>query len=139
MKSIINFIVKNKEKNLRVDTLLANQHNKLTRSRVKTLILENNLKINNLITVDPSRKVKLNDEISFNIVEPKKENLKPFKYNLDIIYEDKDLIVINKSAGISMHPGPGNYDNTIVNALINYSGNNLSNVETNYDLELYIE
>ena len=128
MKSIINFIVKNKEKNLRVDTLLANQHNKLTRSRVKTLILENNLKINNLITVDPSRKVKLNDEISFNIVEPKKENLKPFKYNLDIIYEDKDLIVINKSAGISMHPGPGNYDNTIVNALINYSGDNLSNV-----------
>ena len=128
MKSIINFIVKNKEKNLRVDTLLANQHNKLTRSRVKTLILENNLKINNLITVDPSRKVKLNDEISLNIVEPKKENLKPFKYNLDIIYEDKDLIVINKSAGISMHPGPGNYDNTIVNALINYSGNNLSNI-----------
>ena len=128
MKSIINFIVKNKEKNLRVDTLLANQHNKLTRSRVKTLILENNLKINNLITVDPSRKVKLNDEICFNIVEPKKENLKPFKYNLDIIYEDKDLIVINKSAGISMHPGPGNYDNTIVNALINYSGDNLSNV-----------
>ena len=128
MKSIINFIVKNKEKNLRVDTLLANQHNKLTRSRVKTLILENNLKINNLITVDPSRKVKLNDEICLNIVEPKKENLKPFKYNLDIIYEDKDLIVINKSAGISMHPGPGNYDNTIVNALINYSGNNLSNI-----------
>ena len=128
MKSIINFIVKNKEKNLRVDTLLANQYNKLSRSRVKTLILENNLKINNLITVDPSRKVKLNDEISFNIVEPKKENLKPFKYNLDIIYEDKDLIVINKSAGISMHPGPGNYDNTIVNALINYSGDNLSNV-----------
>ena len=128
MKSIINFIVKNKEKNLRVDTLLANQQNKLTRSRVKTLILENNLKINNLITVDPSRKVKLNDEICLNIVEPKKENLKPFKYNLDIIYEDKDLIVINKSAGISMHPGPGNYDNTIVNALINYSGDNLSNV-----------
>ena len=128
MKSIINFIVKNKEKNLRVDTLLANQQNKLTRSRVKTLILENNLKINNLITVDPSRKVKLNDEIYLNIIEPKKENLKPFKYNLDIIYEDKDLIVINKSAGISMHPGPGNYDNTIVNALINYSGNNLSNI-----------
>ena len=128
MKSIINFIVKNKEKNLRVDTLLANQHSKLTRSRVKTLILENNLKINNLITVDPSRKVKLNDEIYLNIIEPKKENLKPFKYNLDIIYEDKDLIVINKSAGISMHPGPGNYDNTIVNALINYSGNNLSNI-----------
>ena len=128
MKSIINFIVKNKEKNLRVDTLLANQQNKLTRSRVKTLILEKNLKINDLITVDPSRKVKLNDEICLKIVEPKKENLKPFKYNLDIIHEDKDLIVINKSAGISMHPGPGNYDNTIVNALINYSGNNLSNI-----------
>tara|TARA_Y100001970_G_scaffold293836_1_gene443690 strand:- start:3706 stop:4683 length:978 start_codon:yes stop_codon:yes gene_type:complete len=128
MKSIINFIVKNKEKNFRVDTLLANHNIELTRSRVKRLILENNLKINDTIIVDPSKKVKLNDKIFLNITKPKKENLKPFKYKLDIIYEDRDLIVINKSAGISMHPGPGNFDNTIVNALINYSGNNLSNI-----------
>ena len=128
MKSNINIKVKNKENNLRIDVLLSNHSNKLSRSRVKSLILQNNLKINNIIVTDPSRKVKINDEIFFEIVEPKKESLAPFKYPLEIIYEDKDLIVINKSAGISMHPGPGNYDNTIVNALINYNGNNLSSI-----------
>ncbi len=128
MKSFINIKVKNKEKNLRIDILLSNQDNKLSRSRVKSLILENKLKINNIIINDPSKKIKLNDEIYFEISEPEKENLKPFKYPLDIIHEDKDLMVINKSAGISIHPGPGNYDNTIVNALINYDSKNLSNI-----------
>ena len=128
MKSFINIKVKNKEKNLRIDILLSNQDNKLSRSRVKSLILENKLKINNIIINDPSKKIKLNDEIYFEISEPKKETLEPFEYPLDIVHEDKDLIVINKSAGISMHPGPGNYDNTIVNALINYDNKNLSNI-----------
>ena len=128
MKSIINIKVKNKENNLRIDILLSNQDNKLSRSRVKSLILDNKLKINNIIVKDPSKKIKLNDEIYFEISEPKKETLEPFKYLLDIVYEDKDLIVINKSAGISMHPGPGNYNNTIVNALINYDSKNLSNI-----------
>ena len=128
MKSNINIKVKNKENNLRIDVLLSNQNYKLSRSRVKVLILENNLKINNIIVTDPSRKVKVDDEILFKIKEPKKETLAPFKYPLEIIFEDEDLLVINKSAGISMHPGPGNYDNTIVNALINYTGSNLSNI-----------
>jgi 23S rRNA pseudouridine1911/1915/1917 synthase len=128
MKSNINIKVKNKEKNLRIDVLLSNHNDKLSRSRVKNLILENNLKINNIIVTDPSKKVKVDDEVFFKIVEPKKETLAAFKYPLEIIHEDEDLIVINKSSGISMHPGPGNYDNTIVNALINYTGNNLSNI-----------
>ncbi len=128
MKSNINIKVKNKEKNLRIDILLSNQDDKLSRSRVKNLILKNNLKINNIVVKDPSRKVKIGDEIFFEVVEPKKETLSPFNYPLEIIHEDDDLIVINKSAGISMHPGPGNYDNTIVNALINYTGNNLSRI-----------
>ncbi len=128
MKSFINIKVKNKEKNLRIDILLSNQDDKLSRSRVKSLILENKLKINNIIINDPSKKIKLNDEIYFEISEPEKETLEPFKYPLDIVHEDKDIIVINKSAGISMHPGPGNFDNTIVNALINYDKKNLSNI-----------
>ena len=80
MKSIINIKVKNKEKNLRIDILLSNQGNKLSRSRVKSLILENKLKINNIIITDPSKKTKLNDEIHFEISEPKKETLEPYKY-----------------------------------------------------------
>ena len=65
MKSNINIKVKNKENNLRIDVLLSNQSNKLSRSRVKGLILQNNLKINNIVVTDPSRKVKLNDEVFF--------------------------------------------------------------------------
>ena len=131
MKKLINIKIGNNEINLRVDILLSNQNIKLSRSRVKNLILENKLKINNLIVNDPSRKVKLDDRIYFEIIDEKKESLKPFKYSLNIIYEDNDLIVIDKPAGISMHPGPGNYDNTIVNALINYVGSNLSNIGSN--------
>ena len=67
MKSFINIKVKNKEKNLRIDILLSNQDNKLSRSRVKSLILENKLRINNIIITDPSKKIKLNDEIYFEI------------------------------------------------------------------------
>ena len=59
---------------------------------------------------------------------PEKTSLKPYNYKLDIVYEDNDLIVINKLSGIAMHPGPGNYNNTIVNALINYNNGNLSNL-----------
>ena len=58
----------------------------------------------------------------------KKPSLKPYKYKLDIVFEDEDLIVLNKPAGIVMHPGAGNFDNTIVNALINYVKNSLSNI-----------
>ena len=97
MKSNINIKVKNKEKNLKIDVLLSNHNDKLSRSRVKNLILENNLKINNIIVTDPSKKVKVDDEVFFKIVEPKKETLAAFKYPLEIIHEDEDLIVINKS------------------------------------------
>jgi len=66
--------------------------------------------------------------IKRNSHQPKKVSLKPYEYKLDIVYEDSDLIVINKFVGISMHPSVGNYDNTIVNALMNYNDKKLSNI-----------
>jgi len=89
--------------------------------------LKKKLKLNNKILEDPSKKISEGDNIILEIPEPKKASLKPYNYKLDIVYEDDDLIVINKPAGISIHPGAGNYDNTIVNALINYN-KNLSNI-----------
>ena len=62
------------------------------------------------------------------VPEPKKASIKPYKYKLDIIHEDEDIIILNKSAGIVMHPGAGNFDNTIVNALIHYNKNSLSSI-----------
>ena len=77
--------------------------------------------MNNQIIIDPSKKVSYGDTLELIIPEPKIASLTPYKYKLDIIYEDEDLIVINKPAGIVMHPGAGNFDKTIVNALINLS------------------
>jgi len=128
MKKKINLIVKVKDKNLRVDVFITKKENKISRTRIKNLILDKNLKLNNKIIDDPSKRVSEGDILELILPEPKKASLKPYKYKLDIKYEDEDLIVLNKPAGIIMHPGAGNFDNTIVNALMNYDKNSLSNI-----------
>ena len=128
MKKKINFTVKDEGKNLRVDIFINKKKHNISRTRIKNLILNNNLIINNAVITNPSKKLKKGDSISLTIPEAKKPSLKPYKYKLNIIYEDKDLIVLNKPAGIVIHPGAGNFDNTIVNALINYDKNSLSNI-----------
>ena len=128
MKKKINLIVKDADKNLRVDVFINKKENKISRTRIKNLILDKKLKLNNQINIDPSKKVSCGDTLELIIPEPKIASLTPYKYKLDIIYEDEDLIVINKPAGIVMHPGAGNFDKTIVNALINYDKNSLSNI-----------
>ena len=128
MKNIINLIVDNNDRGLRIDSFLSKKKQELSRTRIKNLILKKKLKLNNKILEDPSKKVALGDEIIFEIPEPEKVSLKPYDYKLDIVHEDADLIVINKFAGIAMHPGAGNYENTIVNALMNYNDKNLSNI-----------
>jgi len=128
MNRIISLLVKTEENNQRVDTFIKNKEQSLSRTRIKNLILKKNLKLNNQILISPSKKVSKGDQLSLEIPEPKLASLKPYKFKLDIIYEDKDIIIINKPAGIVIHPGAGNYDNTIVNALMNYCGGNLSNI-----------
>ena len=128
MEKKINLIVKDEDKNLRVDVFINKKENEISRTRIKNLILSKKLKLNNKILEDPSKKVSKNDILDLIIPEPKKVSLKPFEYELDITYEDKDLIVLNKPAGIVMHPGAGNFDNTIVIALINYHKHSLSNI-----------
>ena len=128
MKKIINLIVNENENNLRVDTLINIREKLISRTRIKNLILNEKLKLNDKIIKNPSKKVRVDDKISLKIDSPKKVSLKPYNYKLEIIFEDKDLMVINKPAGIIMHPGAGNYSETIVNALIHYDKNFLSNV-----------
>ena len=124
----INLIVEDSGKNLRVDVFIKKKENDISRTRIKNLILDKRLKLNNKIIEDPSKKISIGDILELTIPEPKKASLRPYKYKLDIVYEDEDLIILNKPAGIVMHPGAGNFDNTIVNALINYDKNSLSNI-----------
>ena len=128
MEKKINLIVEDDYENLRVDVFINKKENDISRTRIKNLILNNRLKLNNKIITDPSKKLIKGDIIELIIPEPKKASLKPYHFKLDIIFEDDDLIVLNKPAGIVMHPGAGNYDNTIVNALINYDKKSLSNI-----------
>ena len=127
MKKIINLIVGTQDDILRVDQFINKYEKDLSRSKIKNLILKKNLSINNRLNDDPSKKIKINDKISLIIPEPEEVNLKPFEYKIEIIYEDNDLLVLNKKADISMHPGAGNKDRTLVNALINYK-KKLSNI-----------
>ncbi len=128
MRNIINLIVRDEENNKRVDQFISNRKENLSRTRVKNLILDKKLKINKKTCIDPSRKIEKNDEINLEIPEPGKSTLKPFNFKLNIVYEDEDLMVINKPAGISMHPGAGDFEKTLVNALIYYGYKNLSNI-----------
>ena len=128
MKKNINFVVEESENNLRVDVLINKREELISRTRIKNLILDKKLKLNNKILSDPSKKISNGDILELTIPEPKKTSLKPYEYKLNIIYEDEDLIIINKPAGIVMHPGAGNFDNTIVNALISYDKDSLSNI-----------
>ena len=128
MKKKINLIVGENDENLRVDVFINKKESALSRTRIKNLIIDKKLKLNNKVTVNPSKKIFRGDTIDLTIPDPKIASLKPYKYKLDIIYEDHDLIVLNKPAGIVIHPGAGNFDNTIVNALINYDKDFLSNI-----------
>tara|TARA_B110001454_G_scaffold215558_1_gene237232 strand:- start:1059 stop:2039 length:981 start_codon:yes stop_codon:yes gene_type:complete len=124
----INLIVKEKENDLRVDVFINKRELSLSRTRVKNLILKKHLKINGKVIKNPSKKISQKDKILLEIPKPKKTSLKAYNFKLNIIYEDEDLLVINKPAGIVMHPGAGNYDNTIVNALMHYCKDNLSTI-----------
>ena len=128
MKNIINIIVKDEENGSRIDSFISKKEKELSRTRIKNLILQKNLKLNNLTIINPSQKVVTGDKINLVLPEPKKASLKPYKFNIDIVHEDNDLLVLNKPAGIVMHPGAGNYENTVVNALVSHCGKKLSNI-----------
>ena len=128
MKNIINLIVDQISDKKRIDAFIFEKCKELSRTRIKNLILDKRLKINEKINSLPSKKINTGDIVLLEIPQPKQTSLQPFKFKLDIIFQDNNLIVINKPAGISMHPGPGNYDNTIVNALMSYEDIKLSSV-----------
>ena len=128
MKNTIKLIVDINDVNQRIDVFLNKKNSHVSRSRIKNLILKKKLKVNNKILIDPSKKVLCGEKIILDIPEPERTSLKPYDFKLNIIYEDAHLLVVDKPSGISVHPGPGNYNNTIVNALMNYNEGNLSNI-----------
>ena len=122
------FLVKKKDDSKRLDVFLSEKINHLTRSNIKKVIKSKNVKINKKIADSSSKKVKINDEIIIKLLVKNSDKLLPNNIKLDIHFEDKDILVINKPKGMVVHPGAGNYENTLANALIYKYKNKLSNV-----------
>ena len=100
----------------RIDTYLAEKL-QLSRSKIQKLIRDNLVTVNNK-SVAVSYQVKENDEIEINDDLNYEMNIEPENIPLDIVYEDNDLLVINKPSGMVVHPAPGHYTKTLVNALL---------------------
>ena len=128
MDKTIKFLINNNNSGKRLDVFLSKEIKSLTRSYIKKLIEKKNITLNEFINTSPSTKIKTNDKIVVNIIEKENFRIVPKKIKLDIVYEDKDLLIINKPKGMVVHPGAGNYKNTLVNALIHKYKNTLSDI-----------
>ncbi|MDI3312567.1 MAG: RluA family pseudouridine synthase [Thermoanaerobacterium sp.] len=122
---MVNIIAEKDDVDKRIDSFLASEVD-YTRSYLKKLILDGLVKVNDK-SVKPNYKIKEGDVIDVTIPEAEEIDLKPENIPLDIIYEDDDIIVVNKPQGMVVHPAPGNLSGTLVNALL-YHCTNLSGI-----------
>ncbi|OOM80164.1 RluA family pseudouridine synthase [Clostridium sp. BL-8] len=111
------FVVDEKDQGIRIDKYLSEVFYDKSRSFIQGLIEKENIKVNNKIPKS-NYKVKSSDEIEVIIDEPEILNVDPEDIPIEILYEDKDIIVVNKEQGMVVHPAPGNYNGTLVNALL---------------------
>ncbi len=102
---------------VRLDRFLAEQGLELTRSRLHGLISEGMALVNGCPS-KPAQKVHKGDLVSLNVPPPRTLSLEPQPIPLRVAYEDEQIIVVDKPAGLSVHPGPGHPDGTLVNALL---------------------
>ena len=114
----MNIIVKNND-NLRIDKYLS-INTDFSRELITKMINDGYVLVNDS-SIKPSYKVKLNDEVYLDESYKLDTKIEPVKMDLDILYEDDDLMVINKPSGLVVHPGNGNYNNTLVNGLLAYT------------------
>tara|TARA_B100000315_G_scaffold240193_1_gene259764 strand:- start:595 stop:1578 length:984 start_codon:yes stop_codon:yes gene_type:complete len=112
----------------RVDKFLQSKFNTISRTKLQNLIRNGLVKVNKSVIYETSKKIKTKDMIEVNFPPPKRTSIKPYKMPLDILYDDDDIIIINKPAEMVVHPGAGNYEKTLVNALLFLYQNKLSSV-----------
>jgi len=122
------FLINKRDGGKRLDIFLSKKISHLTRSHIKKIIEMKHVTVNKKMINFPSKKIKKNDSVIINLVIQKSEKLLPNKIKLDIHFEDKDILIINKPKGMVVHPGAGNYENTLANALLYKYKNKLSDI-----------
>lgn len=120
-------IVNSEKENIRLDAYLSSEIENFSRTAVQRMIDEGNILVNDK-KVKASYKVQKNDEITINIVEPKEAKLVAQDIPIDIVYEDTDIIVVNKPKGLVVHPANGNPDGTLANAIMAICKDSLSGI-----------
>lgn len=117
-KNILEFRINNSSDiGIRIDKFLVNNMDNKSRSFIQGLVDEELILVNNK-KIKSNYKLRENDIITVIMKEPKELEVNPEDIKLDIIYEDEDLIVVNKPKGLVVHPAPGNYSGTLVNGLL---------------------
>ena len=115
------------EVNIRLDKVVTILNKDLSRSMIQKLLEDGKILVNSKIE-KPSYKTKLNDIIEIEEIIPKEIELKAQDIPIEIIYEDNDIIVVNKPKGMVVHPANGNPDGTLVNAIMNKCKDSLSGI-----------
>ncbi|MCT4565076.1 MAG: RluA family pseudouridine synthase [Maledivibacter sp.] len=123
----IKLIVENIEDGIRLDLYISKELNDISRSYVQKLIQQGKVRVNDKVIDSKKYKINENDIIDIAIPEPEKLELAPEDIPICIVYEDNDVIVVNKPQGMVVHPAPGHYNGTLVNALL-YHSKNLSSI-----------
>lgn len=121
------YIINSENENMRLDKALSILDNALSRSIIQKQLENGDVLVNGKIE-KASYKTKLNDEILMKEIEPKEIELKAQDIPIDIVYEDSDIIVVNKPKGMVVHPANGNPDGTLVNAIMNICKDSLSGI-----------
>ncbi|HEY6084175.1 MAG TPA: RluA family pseudouridine synthase [Nitrospira sp.] len=127
---ITEFLVTSGEQPKRLDVFLVNRERDISRSALQRLILTGRIRINDQM-VKPSHKIKPGDKITMDVPKPEPLELKGEAIPLEVLCEDDHLLVLNKPSGIVVHPAPGNWTGTLVNALLHHfqtSGGTISTI-----------
>ncbi len=118
---VVTHIVTEKHVGKRLDVFISHYEPHISRSRIQSLIKEGLARVSGAV-VKPGYKVKLDEHVSLELPERKVHEVLPEPIPLDVVYEDAHIIVLNKPAGLVVHPAPGNYTGTLVNALLHHYG-----------------
>lgn len=121
------FVIEQPDINKRIDVYLTQEFDEYTRSFIQKLIDEQNIVVNGK-SIKSNYRIKLNDIINVEIPDPQEINIVAENIPLDILYEDSEIIVINKPQNMVVHPAPGHYSGTLVNALMYHCKDELSGI-----------
>jgi 23S rRNA pseudouridine1911/1915/1917 synthase len=113
------FTIGEEDRDLRIDVYLSNNFEDKSRSYIQNLIEEGKITVNGTLKKS-NYKLRINDKVQVEVPDPVALDVKPQEIPLDILYEDKDVIVVNKPQGMVVHPAAGVYEGTLVNALLNH-------------------